>query len=76
MKKHGPNIWVVRCGSRFSIRAEGDSRCLVPPITQRFAIAIGRLLARANRSELIVQGHAGRIRARDSHGFDSRHRKG
>lgn len=31
---------------------------------------ICRLIARANGSELIVQGTTGRIRTRDSHGAD------
>lgn len=76
MKRHGPNVWVVRHGKRFSVRLERQRRLLVPPITQRLATTIARLLARANRSELIMQGRSGTIRMRDSHGFDSRHRKG
>ncbi|HEX8726370.1 MAG TPA: DUF2188 domain-containing protein [Gemmatimonadaceae bacterium] len=70
MPKHGPNVWVVRRGSRFSIKEEGVAAYLVPPIRQDLAIFIARLIARANRSELIVQGRGGRIRARDSHGSD------
>jgi hypothetical protein len=68
--KLGPNVWVVRRGKQFSIREEGSSECLVDPIRQRTAIAIARRIARANRSELIVQGRTGRIRFRDSHGAD------
>lgn len=70
MPKHGPNVWVVRRGARFSLRLEGQPRYIIPQVTQYTAIAVGRLLAQANRSELIVQGRTGRIRARDSHGFD------
>jgi hypothetical protein len=76
VKRHGPNVWVVRHGKLYSVRLEKHRTHLVPPITQRLATAIARLLARANRSELIVQSRSGTIRARDSHGFDSRHRKG
>ena len=68
--KLGPNVWVVRRGPRFSITEEGTRRYLVPPITQRLAITIARLIARANRSELIVQSRSTRIRSRDSHGSD------
>lgn len=68
--KHGPNVWVVRRGDQFSIKEEGSGAYLVPPIPQRTAITIARLVARANRSELIVQGSSGRIRMRDSHGAD------
>ena len=76
MPGKGPNVWVVRRGTGFSIKEEGLSAHLVLPISQRRAISIARLLARANRSELIVQGAKGRIRARDSHGFDSPYRDG
>ena len=68
--KLGPNVWVVRHGPRFSITEEGSCSHLVPPITPRLAIAIARLIARANRSELIVQARSTRIRLRDSHGSD------
>lgn len=68
--RRGRNVWVVRFKQRFSIREEGCRRHLIPPVTQRTAVAIARLLARANRSELIVQGRSGRILFRDSHGPD------
>lgn len=68
--RQGPNVWVVHRGGRFSIKEEGRPQYLVPAIPQRLAIAIARLIARANRSELIVQGERGRIRLRDSHGPD------
>jgi hypothetical protein len=69
--KHGPNVWVVCSGGKFSIKEEGEATPLIEPTTQRVAIRIARQIAKANRSELIVQGKNGRIRARDSHGFDS-----
>ena len=68
--KHGPNVWVVRHGDRFSVKEEGASAYLIPPVKQRAAIVIARAVARANKSELIIQGRSGRIRRRDSHGFD------
>jgi hypothetical protein len=71
MPKHGPNVWVVRNGPKFSIKEEGSREALVPPTSQREAIRIARILATTNCSELIIQGRNGRIRARDSHGFDS-----
>ncbi len=70
MVKLGPNVWVVRRGRRYSVKEEGAARCLVPPITQREAIRIARLIARANRSELLIQNRRGRIRMKDSHGSD------
>ena len=74
--KHGPNVWVVRHGGRFTIKEAGRAGYLVPAIPQRIAIVIARLIARANRSEVIVQDEDGRIRARDSHGVDPRRTKG
>jgi hypothetical protein len=74
--KQGPDIWVVPRGGRFSIKEAGDGDYLTPPVTQRMAILIARLLARANRSELIIEGRVGTIRLRDSHGADSPYRKG
>lgn len=71
MKRCGPNVWVVRHGPRYSIKEERVPTYLVPAIPQRLAIFIARWVARANRSELIVQDRHGRIRARDSHGRDS-----
>ncbi|MDB4890476.1 MAG: hypothetical protein JWL61_2331 [Gemmatimonadetes bacterium] len=73
---HGPNVWVVRHQGGFSIKEEGSTRYLIPPVTQRIAIEFARLIARASRSELIVQSVTGRIRARDSHGFDPSPPKG
>jgi hypothetical protein len=69
--KHGPNVWVVCCDGRFSIKEQGRGGVLIDPTTQREAIAQGRQLAKRNRSELFIQGKNGKIRAKDSHGFDS-----
>ena len=63
-RRHGPNVWVVRRGPRFSVKEEGIDNYLVPPIPQRLAIFIARVIARANQSELIIQDRHGRIRAR------------
>ena len=68
--KRGPNVWVVHRRGRFSIKEEGSCDYLLPPLPQKIAIVIARLIARANGSELIVQGTHGRIRTRDSHGSD------
>lgn len=66
----GRNVWVVHWRGRFSVKEEGRRAYLVPPIPQRLAISIARIIARANKSEMIIQGEKGRIRARDSHGHD------
>jgi hypothetical protein len=64
LPRHGPNVWVVRFGRRFSVTEEGTRIHLVPPIPQRAAIVLARAIARANRSGLIVQSRKGRIRIR------------
>ncbi len=69
-KPRGPNIWVVPHRGMFSIKQERSVHFLIPPSSQELAITIARQLARANGSELIVQGEGGRIRLRDSHGSD------
>ena len=66
----GPNVWVVHHGGKFSITEERSRRYLIPPTPQYIAVTFARLIARESRSELIVQGAGGRIRFRDSHGFD------
>jgi hypothetical protein len=68
--KHGPNVWVVCKDGRFSIKEEGTGSEMISPSSQRTAIRIGRLIAKANKSELIIQGKNGKIRSKDSHGFD------
>jgi hypothetical protein len=75
-RKPGPNVWVIRYEAEYSVKEEGTHRCLVPPVSQREAIAIGRRIAQANRSELIIQGREGRIVSRDSHGHDPRRSRG
>jgi hypothetical protein len=70
-RRLGPNVWVVRREHGFSVKEEGIRHHLVPPMAQRLAIRIARLIARANRSELIVQSRTGKIRLRDSHGPDA-----
>jgi hypothetical protein len=68
--KHGPNVWVVGRGGRYTIKEEGSKKVVAKSDTQKNAIRVGRLLAKANRSELIIQARDGRIRQKDSHGFD------
>ena len=64
MPRLGPNVWVVRRGAHYSIVEERTGTYLVPPVAQRTAVRIARLVARANHSTLIVQRRSGRIRFR------------
>ncbi len=68
--KHKPNVWVYPAGGRFAVREEGRAGSIIKGVTQREAVAFARTLAKSNRSELIVQKRNGRIRIKDSHGFD------
>jgi hypothetical protein len=70
MKQHGRNVWVVCHNGQFTVKEQRARQPLIAPAPQYTAIAIGRRRARHNNSELIIQGKDGRIRARDSHGFD------
>jgi hypothetical protein len=68
---HGRNIWVVFNGRRYGVKQEGSHNASFWTRTQDAAIAIARLMAHENHSELIIQGRHGRIREKDSHGFDA-----
>lgn len=71
MNNRRRNVWVVRSGKKFSIVEEGRKKPLVARTSQREAVVIARLIAKVNRSELIVQSRSGRIRSKDSHGPDA-----
>ena len=66
----GRNQHVMPHGDKWAVRAEGSSRVTGTFATQRQAIDRARQIARNQRSELLVHGQNGRIRARDSLGND------
>ncbi len=68
-------VWVVAYRGRSLVKLEGNAQ---PEngATQSSAMAYARSLAKHNGCELIVQARNGRIRVKDSHGRDSRRRKG
>lgn len=72
----GKNQHVVRSGSDWGVRGEGNGRLTSKHPTQREAIDAGREIARNQRSELLIHGRDGRIRERDSHGHDPNPPKG
>jgi hypothetical protein len=69
-KKAGPSVWVVPKNDGYVVKTARHRGKSVRGATQSSAIAYARSLARANGSELIVQGRRGRIRFKDSHGSD------
>ena len=66
----GKNQWVVRHGTGWAQRGEGNYRVTRTFDRQRDAIDAARETARRERSELIIQGEGGQIRERNSYGND------
>jgi Uncharacterized protein conserved in bacteria (DUF2188) len=58
------------------VEVEGSSRPRSKHQTQSEARKAGREVARKNKSELLVHGRNGNIRARNTHGNDPRRSKG
>jgi hypothetical protein len=63
-------------GGGWQAKKAGNDRASALAPTQRQMIERGRELAKAERSELVIQGRNGQIRAKDSEGHDPRNRKG
>jgi hypothetical protein len=66
----GRNQYVVRNGSGWGVRGEGNSRLTAVYPTQGEAIARGRQIAANEHSELRIQGRDGRFREGWSYGDD------
>lgn len=66
----GKNQWVVPHDGKWAVRGEGNSRVSSIHGKQETAAKVARVLARAEKSELIIQGRDGRIRDKDSFGPD------
>ena len=61
---------VVRRGSSWGVRGEGNSRDSSQHPTQAEAIDAARAIARNQRSEVVIHDRHGRIRDADSYGND------
>jgi alkanesulfonate monooxygenase SsuD/methylene tetrahydromethanopterin reductase-like flavin-dependent oxidoreductase (luciferase family) len=72
----GKNQWVVRHGDGWAQRGEGNDRVTRTFDRQEDAISAARDTAKRERSELIIQGEDGQIRARNSFGNDPHPPKG
>ena len=77
-KTHGPDVFVApHPDGGWQVKLAGATRAYRRAETQKDAITIARPIAKKNNSELVIQrGDSARIRAKDSHGFDSRKTKG
>lgn len=66
----GKNQYVVRNGSGWGVRGEGNSRLTGSYDTQKAAIERGREIARNQGSELRIQNSEGKFREAWSYGND------
>jgi len=66
----GKNQWVVPHGDKWAVRGEGNSRVTSMHRKQETATNAARAIAKAEESELIIQGRNGKIRDKDSFGHD------
>jgi hypothetical protein len=64
------NQHVVRRDDGWAVRGEGNQRDTSHHRTQADAIDAARDIAANQRSEVLIHGRNGQIRARDSHGND------
>lgn len=67
------NLYVVKSkaqAGKFVVKEAGNPIPLTPPTTQAKAIERAVPLARANRSEVVIQGRDGKFRDSDSYGND------
>lgn len=54
----------------WQVKGAGNSRATVRTNTQKEAIAVARAIAQNQRSEVLIHGTNGKIRAKDSYGND------
>lgn len=60
----------------WQVKGSGNSRATKVTSTQKEAIAVARTIAINQRSEVVIHGTDGRIRAKDSYGNDPHPPKG
>lgn len=75
MPKKG-DVHVVPSEKGWKVAVEGAGRARSMHSTQAEAATAGRNVARKNRSELLIHGRDGQIRARNTYGHDPRRTKG
>ena len=72
----GKNQHVVPADEGWGVRGEGNSRLTSVHPTQAAAEAAARDIAQRERSEVLIHGRDGQIRARNSYGRDPHPPKG
>ncbi|MGE6396952.1 DUF2188 domain-containing protein [Chryseobacterium piscium] len=68
MKK---NVHVTPKGENWQVKTANSSKAYKVVNTQKEAISIGKNIATNNKSELLIHGKNGKIRAKDSYGNDN-----
>lgn len=58
------------------IKASGDKSWMARRMLKKDAIAYARAIARARKAELVIHNKDGKIALKDSHGKDSKRRRG
>lgn len=70
-KGKGPNVLVVKASpTKYVVKEAGSPKPLTRPGTQQASIKRAIPIAKANRSELLVQGRDAKFRSKDSYGND------
>ncbi len=73
----GKNQHVTKHSSGgWQVKGAGNSKATKVTSTQKQAISVAREIAKNQKSELVIHGTDGRIRAKDSHGHDPHPPKG
>jgi hypothetical protein len=72
----GKNQHVVSEGEGWAVKAEGASEPIAVFKTQSEAWEKAKAIARKERSEALLHGRNGQIRARNAYGYDPRRPKG
>ncbi|MFA5156814.1 MAG: DUF2188 domain-containing protein [Candidatus Omnitrophota bacterium] len=65
------NQHVVPYGDKWAVRKEGNTRITSSHITRRDAIHTANRIASSEASEVVIHGRDGRIRDKDSYGYDA-----
>ena len=70
------DVHVLPSDKGWRVELEGSARAASSHSTQRDAAQAGRVIARRNKTELLIHGRNGRIRDRSTYGRDPRRTKG
>lgn len=67
----GKNVHVTPKGNNWQVKTANSSKAYRLTNTQKEAIQVAREVAINNKSELLIHGKNGQIRAKDSYGNDN-----